>query len=107
MEGRSLRAIVLMVVVLGMLEGHCTSAFFFKCYGKCFSDCMRITHSPVCAVTCLKQCLTSSSTSNTNNFCKLGCALSSCSTISTAQYHRVEEVEDCVDNCSKTCTTAS
>ncbi|CAA2994661.1 thionin-2.2-like isoform X2 [Olea europaea var. sylvestris] len=37
-------------------------------------------------------------------FCKLGCAFSMCSTISTKQKPNGEKVDNCVGSCSTKCT---
>lgn len=98
MESMKLRALVMALMFLGIFAGQ-SSASFTDCYTRCFIICMIDPSETVCKCTtkCLKQCIFSSdsdsgsvSTNNVHhktdssnrNFCKLGCAFSTCSTIS-------------------------
>lgn len=91
MEVRILRAVVL-VLALGMLTGQCCASFK-DCYAKCFIFCMIEPSQTLCscATHCLKQCIFPDTPQGVNEdvenlgFCKLGCAFSMCSTISTKQ----------------------
>uniref|UniRef100_A0A5B7C7R7 Thionin-like protein 2 n=1 Tax=Davidia involucrata TaxID=16924 RepID=A0A5B7C7R7_DAVIN len=109
MEGGNLRSAVMIVLVLGLFVGQSTASFK-KCYAKCFLFCM-INIPPTvlpCAVKCLKDCIIPKPThhltqENTHYFCKLGCASSLCTNISTIQNPGEEKVESCIGSCSETC----
>lgn len=97
MESMKLRAFVIAIVFLGLFVGQ-SSASFSDCYTRCFIFCMIDPSQTVCKCTtkCLKQCIFNSDSGNsvsTNsiqhkadssnlNFCKLGCAFSTCSSLS-------------------------
>ncbi|PON58929.1 Thionin-like protein [Trema orientale] len=125
-----MRSVLMVWLVLGILVEP-TRASFKSCYGSCFLICL-ITpnHSAFgCSFQCLKDCIlqppnthlpaqshtltrtttnTTTTTKNKNNviyFCKLGCASSLCTNISSKNDPRSEKVERCVDSCSETCTT--
>lgn len=90
MEGKRVRNAVLVCLLLGLLMGHCTAGLFFKlCYGACFTICMvKKPHNPLtCGFNCLKKCAAPAQTldfqTNPHHFCKLGCATSLCTHIST------------------------
>lgn len=90
MEGKRVRNAVLVCLVLGLLMGQCTAGLFFKlCYGACFTICMvKKPHNPLtCGFNCLKKCAAPAQTldfqTNPHHFCKLGCATSLCTHIST------------------------
>lgn len=94
MEGRKLRAVVMVVLVLGMLIGQ-SSASFKDCYVKCYVFCMVDPSQTLCSCTthCLKDCIFPPSpldvnhpTHNYCDFCTLGCASSLCFNISTKQH---------------------
>ncbi|XP_022884983.1 thionin-like protein 2 [Olea europaea var. sylvestris] len=110
MELRILRAVVL-VLALGMLTGQ-SCASFKDCYTKCFIFCMIEPSETLCSCTthCLKQCIFSDSPQGVHEdkdnlgFCKLGCAFSMCSTISTKRKPNGEKVDNCVGSCSTKCT---
>lgn len=142
MEGKRVRNAVLVCLVLGLLMGHCTAGLFFKpCYGACFTICMvKKPHNPLtCGFNCLKKCAAPAQTldfqTNPHHFCKLGCATSLCTHISTKDnpsnyispflvrvsflwyigltflfffflfFSDAELVGKCVDSCSGTCST--
>ncbi|KAB2612123.1 hypothetical protein D8674_039700 [Pyrus ussuriensis x Pyrus communis] len=112
MEGKRVRNAVLVCLVLGLLMGHCTAGLFFKlCYGACFTICMvKKPHNPLtCGFNCLKKCAAPAQTldfqTNPHHFCKLGCATSLCTHISTKDNPNAELVGKCVDSCSGTCST--
>ncbi|KAH0687581.1 hypothetical protein MTR67_015679 [Solanum verrucosum] len=120
MESMKLRALVMALMFLGIFVGQ-SSAAFTDCYTRCFIFCMIDPSETVCKCTtkCLKQCIFNSdsdsgsvSTNNVHNkidssnlkFCKLGCALSACSTLSKKHQPNGEKMDDCVGSCSKNCT---
>lgn len=95
MESMKLRALVMALMFMGIFVGQ-SGAAFTDCYTRCFIFCMIDPSETVCKCTtkCLKQCIFNSDSDSgsvsTNNkidssnhkFCKLGCALSACSTLS-------------------------
>ncbi|KAG9138682.1 hypothetical protein Leryth_018566 [Lithospermum erythrorhizon] len=114
MEGiKKLRAFVLVVMVLGIFIGQ-SSATFKDCYGKCFFSCMiePAQNLCTCTTTCLKNCIFSEThqqnleedSNNSLNFCKLGCAFSMCTGISSKQKPNAEKVDGCLGSCSNACT---
>ncbi|KAM7480427.1 hypothetical protein LguiA_028640 [Lonicera macranthoides] len=118
-EGGNLRALVLMLVlVLGMHVGESSVDSFKDCYVKCFVFCMIEPSQTLCScsTTCLKSCIFPADShpfqlhhndvgaDNFNDFCKLGCASSLCSNISTKHNPNGEKMENCVGSCSKRCT---
>ncbi|MCD7453392.1 hypothetical protein HAX54_020807 [Datura stramonium] len=120
MESMKLRAIVTALVFLGFFAGQ-SNAAFSDCYTRCFIFCMIDPSETVCKCTtkCLKQCIFNSDSDSgsvsTNSvhhktdssnlkFCKLGCAFSTCSTVSKKHQPNGEKMEDCVGSCSRNCT---
>ncbi|XP_042490649.1 thionin-like protein 2 [Macadamia integrifolia] len=123
MERRNnVRAVVfMMIMVLGLLQAATqTSAGFSACYGQCFIFCILKPNETVCTCTlqCLKDCIipssssssmpssidhVSSSSSLTDQYCNLGCAIFSCATLSTKKNPGGKEVESCVSSCSQIC----
>ncbi|PSS01535.1 Thionin-like protein [Actinidia chinensis var. chinensis] len=107
MDGGKVRALVVVVLVMGMLVGQ-SSAGFKGCYAKCFMFCMiKPPHSALhCGGKCLKHCIIPSSTAQPtgHDFCKLGCASTSCTNISTQAEPGEEKVESCVGSCSELCS---
>ncbi|XP_027125384.1 thionin-like protein 2 [Coffea eugenioides] len=112
MEARKKRALVVMVVVLGLLVGQ-SAASFKDCYAKCFIFCMIEPSQTLCSCSthCLKDCIFPESQNDLRedqkdnvNFCKLGCAVSICSSISSKGKPNGDKMDDCVGSCSKTCT---
>ncbi|RZC72805.1 hypothetical protein C5167_048284 [Papaver somniferum] len=112
MEGKNMRTISLLVIVmLGMFVGK-SSAFSKECYMGCLLQCA-LTHPDkgifACPFTCLKRCISKgiplNEINSDNQFCKLGCATSKCLKKSTPQDPRGEEVERCVNfYCDNKCT---
>ncbi|KAL3528799.1 hypothetical protein ACH5RR_008121 [Cinchona calisaya] len=111
MEARKMRALVMMVVVMEVLVGQ-SAASFRDCYAKCFIFCMIEPSQTLCSCSthCLKDCIFSESQNDlhedqTNNydFCKLGCAFSMCSSISSKGKPNGDKMDDCVGSCSKMC----
>ncbi|KAB2623876.1 thionin-like protein 2 [Pyrus ussuriensis x Pyrus communis] len=115
MDKKGLRPVPVAYLVLGMLmlAGQ-SSASFKSCYESCFILCVITPNHSVsyCSFQCLKDCIIPSRSpldhSNIHKdnvyFCKLGCASSLCSNLSTKQNPEVEKVGGCVDSCSETCT---
>lgn len=135
-----MRAILMVVLGVGMLSVK-SSASFNDCYTKCFIFCMIEPSQTLCSCTthCLKDCIfpqtpddiREDSDSDNLGFCKLGCAFSKCSTLSSKRtpsksllspslslelyvvndfdvyYDCVadgEKVDSCVGSCSNKCT---
>ncbi|KAK2984882.1 hypothetical protein RJ640_008647 [Escallonia rubra] len=111
MKGIREPRLLVILVVLGMVVGQST-ATFKDCYAKCFIFCMIEPDHTLCSCTtsCLKECIFPAATPQTSiheeslGFCKLGCASSLCSKLSTKQNPNGENVEKCVGSCSKKCT---
>ncbi|GAA0156644.1 hypothetical protein LIER_38311 [Lithospermum erythrorhizon] len=112
-EVKKLRAFVLILVILGMLIGQ-SSATFKDCYAKCLFSCMIEPSQNLCSctTTCLKNCifyethqqnLEQDSNSRSLSFCKLGCAFSRCTGVSSKLKIDAETVDGCVGSCSKAC----
>ncbi|CAN4086793.1 unnamed protein product [Withania somnifera] len=112
-----LRALVMAIMVLRMFVGQ-SSAAFSDCYTRCFIFCMIDPSETVCKCTtkCLKQCIFNSDSGSVSansvhhktdssncKFCKLGCAFSTCSTLSQKHQPNGEKMEDCVGSCSRNC----
>ncbi|KAI3455398.1 hypothetical protein Pfo_012061 [Paulownia fortunei] len=110
MEMRKLRALVLVVLAVGMLTGK-SNASFKDCYTKCFIFCMIEPSQTLCSCTthCLKDCIFQEiqnevpEDSDNLGFCKLGCAFSMCSSISTKRTPNGDKVDGCVGSCSNKC----
>ncbi|TXG68844.1 hypothetical protein EZV62_003779 [Acer yangbiense] len=74
-------------VILGLLVGQ-SAADFKSCYSNCFVICTIYGGSAVeCVAKCLKECTldtySSHTLKHTDDFCKLGCATSLCTNLST------------------------
>ncbi|XP_019195649.1 PREDICTED: thionin-like protein 2 [Ipomoea nil] len=110
------KVMVVVLVGMGMLTGQ-TNASFKDCYAKCFIFCMIEPSQTLCSCTtnCLKQCIFNSDAKQVeesddhqqlrnHNFCKLGCALSMCSSLSSKHQPNKEKMDGCVGSCSNSCT---
>ncbi|OIT02746.1 PREDICTED: thionin-like protein 2 [Nicotiana attenuata] len=126
MELTKLWALVLILVAfVGQSNASLTN--FKDCYSKCFVFCLIEPSQNLCTCTsrCLKECIfnsgsdnstTSTATSSSNNdvrlqpdsknlnFCKLGCAFSTCSTLSSKHQPNGGKMDDCVGSCSRMCS---
>ncbi|KAI5660579.1 hypothetical protein M9H77_29372 [Catharanthus roseus] len=112
MEVKRLRALVMLVLAMGLIVDQ-SCASFKDCYAKCFVLCMIEPSQTLCSCTtqCFKECIFSNPTTvnefheQTSNydFCKLGCAFTMCSDISKKDKPNGEKVDGCVGSCSKTC----
>lgn len=98
-----LSAFVFMLMAFGMFIGKSNASIttFRDCYSKCFVFCLIEPSQNLCTCTsrCLKECIFNTDPGNSSsivatsnndvadsknlNFCKLGCAFSTCSTLST------------------------
>ncbi|KAK6148884.1 hypothetical protein DH2020_016409 [Rehmannia glutinosa] len=112
MEMMKLRALVFVVLAMGMLTGK-SNASFKDCYTKCFIFCMIEPTQTLCSCTthCLKDCIfqeiqndVGEDGSDNLGFCKLGCAFSMCSGFSTKRTPNGDKVDGCVGSCSNKCT---
>ena len=76
------RACIVLFLAFGLLASQC-NAEFGDCYRKCYSKCITIPGIVVdfCSVNCVTEC--TSAQQQTDYFCKLGCASSLCTKIST------------------------
>ncbi|KAK2651372.1 hypothetical protein Ddye_011228 [Dipteronia dyeriana] len=87
------------------------SASLATCYALCFVPCVIAEGSAAkCALICVRKCLVKPSSidlqkdTHHSYFCKVGCATSLCTNLSTKEDPAVEKVEGCVNTCSETCT---
>ncbi|KAL3721033.1 hypothetical protein ACJRO7_005796 [Eucalyptus globulus] len=103
------KSVFMVCIVLGLFLGQ-SGANFQDCYPACFILCAITPGRTLfsCSVECLKDCIIPPSDSlslrDTMYFCKLGCASSLCTNLSTKDNPREKRVAGCVNSCSKTCT---
>ncbi|KAJ7969647.1 thionin-like protein 2 [Quillaja saponaria] len=109
MEGKTTRSIMIFTLFLVVLAGQFAAGDFLPCYPGCLVQCA-LTGTPwfVCPVTCAASCLINQATilgtSHTNaHFCKIGCAVTKCSKLSTEGDPAVNKVNTCVNVCSESC----
>ncbi|KAL1810514.1 hypothetical protein ACET3Z_027504 [Daucus carota] len=116
-------AAMLMLLLALVQQSQCNESFK-DCYIKCYVFCMIEPSQTLCTCTtrCFKNCILPSiysSTATTQSrrrsddlahqhsqniaFCKLGCASTSCSALSTISNPNGENVESCVGSCSNKC----
>ncbi|CAI9114085.1 OLC1v1014719C1 [Oldenlandia corymbosa var. corymbosa] len=108
--------VMVFMVAMGMLVGN-SAASFKDCYAKCFIFCMIEPSQTLCSCSthCLKDCIFSDTPggllqedkliTHNHNFCKLGCAFSTCSKITTtANNPNVDKMDGCVGSCATMCT---
>ncbi|EEF34189.1 conserved hypothetical protein [Ricinus communis] len=110
MERKSLSFFLMFVVIIGMLveqsDGISIPREFEKCMKPCLIDCTIPPWLVACPFRCLAKCIIhpfAKSTDRTHQFCTFGCATSKCSKLISKNNYRLDEVEDCVDECSQTC----
>lgn len=86
MEGRQVKVLLIVALVLGMLARQSTAGFP-GCYAKCFGQCIITTFSPIkCALQCMTCIINPSGLQpNSHDYCKLGCAMNACTNISTRE----------------------
>ncbi|MCL7033410.1 hypothetical protein MKW94_016704 [Papaver nudicaule] len=110
MEGKNMKVISLVLIVMfGMFVGK-SAAFDKVCYVGCLAKCA-ITHPGdkmlICPVKCLGKCifaLAPNTVTTQNDYCKFGCAVSNCVKNSTTEDTRGDEVEYCVNSrCGNMC----
>ncbi|KAK2651369.1 hypothetical protein Ddye_011225 [Dipteronia dyeriana] len=87
MEKRGGESLFVVFVILGLLVGQ-SVADFNSCYKNCFRVCVFFGGFVVqCAAKCLNECTfdtySSQTLKHTDDFCKLGCATSLCTNLST------------------------
>ncbi|KAL5756224.1 hypothetical protein ACOSQ2_020970 [Xanthoceras sorbifolium] len=108
MEKRGAQSLLIVFLILGLLVGESAGAFD-TCYGVCLVPCMIIEKSiRKCGKLCFEGCIRKPSSMDLQKqnhyFCKLGCAATLCTNISTKEDPAAEKVEGCVNTCSETCT---
>ncbi|OUZ99710.1 hypothetical protein BVC80_9063g81 [Macleaya cordata] len=106
---RSVKPIAMMliitVLVLGMFVKQTTATDFSLCYVECMRGCSRSIEFHDCPDECTRECQDAAATANDlHYYCRVGCASSSCTHISTPHDPRANEVEGCVNSCSNKCT---
>ncbi|KAK3028314.1 LOW QUALITY PROTEIN: hypothetical protein RJ639_037776 [Escallonia herrerae] len=92
-----------------------STATFKDCCAKCFIFCMIEPDHTLCSCTtsCLKECIFPTATPKTSTheenlgFCKLGCASSLCSKVSTNQNPKGVHVENCVGSAPRSVPRAT
>ncbi|KAL5824886.1 hypothetical protein ACOSQ3_020949 [Xanthoceras sorbifolium] len=95
-------------LVFGLLAGQ-SAAKFKDCYRFCMVLCTGSGKNYIYrASKCLKDCSRKTVTSldplaDTHYFCKLGCASTLCTKLSTIEDPAEEKVDGCVNSCSETC----
>ncbi|KAF8027530.1 hypothetical protein BT93_E0435 [Corymbia citriodora subsp. variegata] len=101
------KTLFMVCLVLGLFLGQ-SGANFEDCYKVCFLLCAITPGHTLfsCSVECLKDCITppSDSLRDTRYFCKLGCASTLCTNLSSKDNPGEKRVAGCVGSCSKTCT---
>ncbi|KAJ7951816.1 thionin-like protein 2 [Quillaja saponaria] len=108
MEGKIMRTIVIFTLFLGVLVGQ-SSADFVGCYPGCLLQCaLSDTKWYICPIKCTTDCLKQAEIlgnphANNAHFCKLGCAVTKCSKLSTKTDPAVDKVNTCVNACSASC----
>ncbi|XP_030464622.1 thionin-like protein 2 [Syzygium oleosum] len=94
-------------LVLGLFLGQ-SRANFEDCYKGCFILCAITPGQTLfsCSFKCLKDCISppSNNLRVTHYFCKLGCASSLCTNLSSKDNPGEKRVAGCVGSCSETCT---
>ncbi|KAL5824883.1 hypothetical protein ACOSQ3_020946 [Xanthoceras sorbifolium] len=97
-------------LVFGLLAGQ-SAAKFGDCYKICLVTCLGSGKNILaCAAKCVKDCIIPKPQTSldplagTHYFCKLGCASTLCTKLSTIEDPAEEKVEGCVNSCSETCT---
>ncbi|KAL5756218.1 hypothetical protein ACOSP7_020641 [Xanthoceras sorbifolium] len=108
MEKRGVQSLLMVFMILGLLVGQ-SAASLQTCYPICLVPCMIIEKNLLkCAGKCLKKCIFKPSSMDSQKeihyFCKLGCATTVCTNISTKEDPAAEKVEGCVNTCSERCT---
>ncbi|KAH9714556.1 hypothetical protein WN944_022135 [Citrus x changshan-huyou] len=110
MEKRKVESLLMVYLMTGLLVGQ-SQAAFKECYETCFIICYITPGTTLgsCAAKCLKDCifppkLHTLSLQDTEYFCKLGCATSLCTNLSSKDNPAGEKVEGCVNSCSKSCS---
>ncbi|KAL3721038.1 hypothetical protein ACJRO7_005801 [Eucalyptus globulus] len=89
------KPVFILCLGLGLFLGQATAdAEFLGCYARCFVIC------------CLNHCIhpLSEFSNDPQYFCKLGCAFSSCSNLSSKDNPNEKAVAGCVDSCLDPCT---
>ena len=89
MENQHIKSILVIALIFAMLMGH-SNASFAGCYAKCFIPCLIGGNAVLCGIKCVPQCIgkkTSAQdiTKDTDYFCRLGCASTLCTQLSTEQ----------------------
>ncbi|KAL5822981.1 hypothetical protein ACOSQ4_020889 [Xanthoceras sorbifolium] len=97
-------------LVFGLLAGQ-SAAKFGDCYKICLVTCLGSGKNILaCAAKCVKDCIIPKPQTSldplagTHYFCKLGCASTLCTKLSTIEDPAAEKVEGCVNTCSERCT---
>ncbi|XP_010249827.1 PREDICTED: thionin-like protein 2 [Nelumbo nucifera] len=106
MEGKCVKGALVMIMVVGLVAGQTTADSFKDCYVKCFLLCLITPNTTAlsCSWQCLKECITPPFLSDdAHYYCSLGCASSLCTNLSTKKKPGAEDVEGCVNGCSRMC----
>ncbi|KAL6285774.1 hypothetical protein ACE6H2_010164 [Prunus campanulata] len=105
METKIVRFAMVTCLVLGLLTGQ-SQATFQECYAGCMLVCFIKQHKIGCFAKCLKSCfvIPTDIQAKPEHYCKLSCATSLCSNISTEDNINEYKVNACVDSCSGPCS---
>ncbi|KAL7099824.1 hypothetical protein ACP275_09G110300 [Erythranthe tilingii] len=92
-QGKSVRAITVITVLVLLCAGQATASFR-SCYSDCVADCFAAAGEVTsCLVKCLFKCRKVEIT--TDDPCKFNCAINQC----TRFVHDVDKVDDCMNKC--------
>ncbi|KAI3859624.1 hypothetical protein MKX03_036008 [Papaver bracteatum] len=107
MEGKQMKmALVMVMLVLGMCV-ELSSARALGCYDQCVVKCAvekGRSATMVCLPKCYIKCGSINAVTPAHDYCKLGCAISTCLTGNTLESVRGNKVEKCVNSvCAEKC----
>ncbi|KAI3888852.1 hypothetical protein MKW92_009770 [Papaver armeniacum] len=106
MEGKHMKmALVMVMLVLGMCVE--LSSATLGCYDQCVVKCAvekGRSATMVCPPMCYTKCGGINAVTSAHDYCKLGCAISTCLTGNTLESVRGYKVEKCVNSvCAQKC----
>ncbi|CAN8312086.1 unnamed protein product [Cochlearia groenlandica] len=129
MESKRVVMLVKIMIVIVMVMGNLLAETkareilsFRECYPTCIVECKgdktKLIEFLMCPYTCLKTCLHHRHSPSTpspsplshkfvdksDDYCKLGCAIHHCASLSSIENTNVNKVEACVDSCSSKCS---
>ncbi|KAI3933080.1 hypothetical protein MKW92_002236 [Papaver armeniacum] len=106
MEGKQMKmAFVMVMLVLGIYVELSSARLgcYDECVVKCASEKGR-SAKMVCPPMCYTKCGSIDAVSSAHDYCKLGCAISTCLTGNTLESIRGNKVEKCMNSiCAEKC----